>query len=228
MTPQRLSKRRAAVGTAAGVVVVLGAAVMFLDPLEQKPLLSDGFEGQGAAGTPVDPCAHPLVAPAGWELKEKSWRAAFSSPNGLLKPTYPNGLGTPVPIPGSEFRKGQIVSIPFVALPETTVDMTWDGVQAQPNYPPRPADLMFVGISPCRADLRTDPRCSRAAGMDSLFYTTRQASGAACRLTAGGSYFLNFVMANPSDGLEPGEHTCSTTAPNSVNGCDVQMRHTAY
>jgi hypothetical protein len=198
-----------------------------------EPIFADGFESREAGG--ADPCDHPLVAPEGWVRKSASWGHVFSAPNGSALATYPNSVGSPVPVPGFEvwrsrgpthFLKGQIVAIPFVALPDTTVEMTWDTAQANQPYgygAPRPANSMFVGVSQCPWDVRVDPRCSRASGQDTLVYTTEDA-GSACRVEAGQTYYINVVMANPTNGLTPGEHSCSA-ATNSVNGCDVQMRH---
>lgn len=202
-------------------------------PANGESIFGDGFE----VPVPIDHCDHPLVSPEGFALKTKSWVDAFSTP-GTTNAVYPNSVGSPVPVPGYEwfrryqsgqyqfYTKGQIVAIPFVALPETTVDMTWDTAQAGPNYgTPRPADAMFVGISPCAWDLRSDPKCSRMSGLDSLFYTTREGSGSVCKLDPGGTYYINVVMADPQNSLLP---TCSTSSPNSADGCDVQMRHTGY
>jgi hypothetical protein len=207
-------------------------------------IFADGFETPGAAGPPVvdpptDPCDHPLVAPGGWVRKTVAWEHVFSAPNRIAVATYPNSVGSPVPVPGFEvwaarqqsakyFLKGQIVAIPITPLPDTAVEMTWDGAQANQLYGygfPRPALSMFVGVSACPHDVRIDPLCSRASGQDTLVYSTRRGDGSACRVEAGATYYINIIMANPRDGLTPGEHTCSA-ATNSVFGCDVQMRHT--
>jgi hypothetical protein len=230
----RIQRRR---GGALGIVtvaVVTAAAVVLLPELA-GPLFSDGFEGQGQAGAPIDPCADPLVAPAGWDLKLKPWNVAFSGPTGTPKATYPNSVGNPVPLPGWEFypstkyRKGQIVAIPFTAKPDQTVDLTWDPAQSQYGYTqPRPAVSMFIGISRCRWDLRLVPGCSMVAGDGSLFYTTRRPAGPACALEPG-PYFLNVAMADPTNGPPaPNSHTCSDSAVNSAEGCDVQIRATGY
>jgi hypothetical protein len=200
-------------------------------------IFADGFE-EGEPGGPVDPCLDPLVMPAGWLLKQKTWVAAFSNPSGTPQATYPNSVGFPVPVPGYEqwhrsgnhkyYLKGQIVAIGFVAEAGTTVDITWDGAQSGPNYTmPRPARMMHFTLSVCPWDVRPTVLCSLTAGAGSLFHSTRtDITGSFCPLIAGNTYYLNAVMADPNDGLTPGEHTCSDTAPNSANGCDVQMRHT--
>lgn len=204
-------------------------------PVHASPIFADGFES-GEPGQPIDPCL-ATAPPAGWVLKSKSWQAAFSAPNGSATAEYPNSVGSPVPIPGFEvwrptgsryYLKGQILAIGFVATAETTVEMTWDVAQANQPYGyglPRPAFAMAVKVSQCPWDVTPDPRCLRVSGLDTLVYSTREASGSACRIKAGQQYFINVVMADPRNGLQAGEHTCHDT-PRSAAGCDVQMRHT--
>lgn len=192
-----------------------------------EPIFAHGFEEPGAGG--ADPCDDPLATPEGWVLKTKSWELAFTTPGTRPFSVYPNSSGFPVPVPGYEqypgnkYRKGEIVSIPFVALPETSVRMTWDTAQSGPNYrQPRPAYGLFVGVSACPWDVRPTLSCSRMSGLDTLVYSTVEAASGACQLIAGQTYYITVVMADPRDGLEPDEHTCQDV-PNSQDGCDVQM-----
>lgn len=178
----------------------------------------------------------PLFQPASLAAVTKEWDLAFKSPNSTQLPVYPNSPGAPVPVGAS---KGSYTAIRFTARANTTVDMTWDTAQAQLGYSnPRPADSMFISISPCAGDLRApnsasgDPwlqgGCRISAGAGSMFYTTLtnyQSSDFLCRLEAGQVYYINVSPIEPNDGLTPGEHTCSNTAANSATGCDVQMRH---
>lgn len=233
------SRRRQQTAGVAAVAVVIVAAALFVD--ESPTIFTDRFEGegQGAPVPPVDPCVDPMVKPAGWELRTKSWQAAFSGPTGVPKATYPNSVGQPAPVPGyaqylsaTNFlwhTKGEIVAIPFVPLPNQTVDMTWDRAQAQFGYTaPRPADSMAIVISPCKWDLRVVPGCGLVAGDGSLFQTTRRPAGPACPLEAGREYFINVAMVDPTNGTPlPSNHTCSDV-PNSAFGCDVQVRSTGY
>lgn len=233
------------IGVVVTLLSVLGAlalVVLVLDPRVARAqgadrIFADGFETVEVGG--ADPCVHPLVMPAGWALESKSWVAAFSNPSGTPQATYPNSVGFPVPVPGykqwhrsgfhSYYLKGQIVAIGFVAQPNQSVDITWDTAQSGPSYTmPRPADMMFVGVDPCPWSVKPTVLCSVTAGAGSLFHTTKTNSGGGCPLIAGATYYLNIVMADPTDGLTPGEHTCSVTAANSANGCDVQMRHSGY
>lgn len=201
-------------------------------------IFSNGFE------PPVDFCEHPMVKPDGWVLKTKTWAEAFSTPGFPNSATYPNSVGSPVPVPGYEsfrrlqqgqfefYKKGQIVAIPFVPLPDVSVSMTWDTAQSGPNYTtPRPAYSMFIGISPCKWDTRNDPFntvCWRSSGLDSLFYSSQLPfPPSVCPVNAGEEYFLNVMMADPITGPDPSTHSCQDAQNNfTYNGCDVQMRHT--
>jgi hypothetical protein len=222
------------------LLLVIATALALMPEARAERIFADGFE-EGEPGGPVDPCAG-LIAPAGWVLELKSWDAAFSSPaagtvQGAPFATYPNSVGNPVPVPGYRFYsrsgnhkfylKGQIVAIPFVPPPNLSVTMTWDQAQSGPFYTqPRPARMMFVGISPYPHDLCPRENCSVTGGAGSLHYTTETSNtGLACPLNAGQTYYINVAMADPTDGLQPQEHTCSDTAANSANGCDVQMVH---
>lgn len=170
----------------------------------------------------------------------KTFVQAFSPPDGDPTASYPNSVGFPVPIGAN---KGSYLTVPFVAQPNTVVDMTWDTAQAngfQGYSSPRPADAMFVGISPCPGDLRPTDHfsediflrngCRRVTGLDSMFYSTTSGTVnpySICKLEAGKTYYINIAPVNPNQSSGPNStYTCSTTAPNSANGCDVQIRHT--
>jgi hypothetical protein len=181
----------------------------------------------------------PAFRPAGYTEILKTWPVAFKSPNPNVTttPVYPTSPGSPVPVGAT---KGTYTAIQFTSLANMTVDMTWDTAQAQLGYPsPRPADSMFISISPCAGDLRAPnsasgdpwlkPGCRQVSGAGSMFYTTRSqynSNDVLCKIEPGQVYYINISPVDPGDGLTPGEHTCSTSAPNSASGCDVQMRHT--
>lgn len=218
------------------LLVLVGLTIFACELRAQDRIFASGFE-EGAPGGEIDPCLDPLVMPAGFALKAKTWVDAFSRPGGTPAAQYPNSVGNPVPVPGYEwfrrlqvgqyqfYTKGQFVAIGFVAQANTTVDLTWDTAQSGPNYStPRPADSMFVGVSACPWDARPTLLCSRTSGLDSLFLTSKFGESA-CPLIAGQTYYINVLMADPSNGFAD---TCSTTASNSAEGCDVQMRHSGY
>lgn len=199
-------------------------------------IFANGFEEDAAGGGEIS-CTDPSVVPAGFALKSKTWTDAFSMP-GTSSNVFPNSAGTPVPVPGYEwfrryqqgqyqfYTKGQFISIGFVMEANLDISMTWDTAQSGPNYgTPRPADSMFIGISPCPWDQRVFAGCTRISGLDSLFGSSKPGVNPAfvCPLLAGVTYYLNVLMHDP---LNDFAHTCSTSAANSANGCDVQMRHT--
>jgi hypothetical protein len=133
--------------------------------------------------------------------------------------------------------KGTYTVVPFTPTAGLTVDLSWDGVQANSNYGyriPRPADSMFIGISNCPGDFRAPDAnsqveflqngCRRIGGGASLFYSTRPgppSNEAVCRLKPNELYYINVAAINPVDGIFPGEHTCNDAAINSLTGCDI-------
>lgn len=214
---------------AASAILLLGSAF----PAAAQTVFFDGFEEPVA-----DPCAHPLIAPAGWETQSKTWVDNWSSPDGWPRASYPNSVGFPVPIGAN---KNKITVVNFVPLANQTIDISWDGVQSnlEQGYYPRPALSMFISISLCPGDVRppdsqsADPllhqSCRTGGGGGSLFFSTQPGSGDfACRLEAGRMYFMNIAPIDPSDGLQPGEHTCDDSSAYSEQGCDVQAIHRGY
>lgn len=175
---------------------------------------------------------HPLVEPPGLTRTDKTWVAAWSAPNGTQTAVYPNSIGSAVPV-GAE--KGRYTVIPFVPTSGLTVNIFYDPAQTNSSIGytvARPAQAMFMSISPCPGDLRpvndssSDPfersTCRLFANTGSLFYTTGT-STSLCRLVAGTQYYLNVAAIDTSDGLQSGENSCG----NTLSGCDVQAIHRA-
>jgi hypothetical protein len=200
-------------------------------------IFGDGFEQAEEEGPPVFSCDHPDVRPSWMTGTVKTWAKLFMPRDGSPVPTYPNGLGFPIPLGASKsaWEAGW-----FVALEDQTTTLFWEPAQAKPNegyYMARPAKGMFVSISPCEGDLRpssfvaTDflaPGCRRYANTGSITTTTKQPASTFgyCALVAGQKYYLNVSPVNPNDGLTPGEHSCQNTA-GSLNGCDAQAKQSA-
>lgn len=172
----------------------------------------------------------PLIAPNSLTKVTKTWTQAWSSPNGKYVPTYPDGIGYPVPI-GAE-KNGYTV-IPFTPNANQSVKIFFDGAQpssATGYNPARTAMAMLITISPCQGDLRyprsasldpfEKPACRIFANTGSLYFTTISGS-AACTLEAGKTYYMNVAAIDTSDGLQAGENTCGS----SYSGCDVQATH---
>jgi len=226
--PQRARTCLARVGLA---TLLLGSTL----PAAAQVVFVDGFEPAQAGA-----CADPLIAPAGWDTQSSTWSDAWSAADGSQPSTYPNSGGIPVPIGAN---KNKIKVINFVPLANQTVDISWDRVQANPeqNYYARPANLMFISISPCPGDVRAplssspDPflrnGCRQIAGGGSMFFTTQPGNydpDIVCTLQAGTMYFMNIAPIDPSDGLTLGEHTCDDSSAYTDQGCEVQAVHRGY
>lgn len=241
--PVKRTARNVGVGLVLGAIVVgtgIGVREQMQAPPEPVPLeapakaldatiMRDGFEGEGqGAPVPPDPCSGPLVKPAGFSAVPRTWAQCFTPRDGSPVPTYPNGLGFPVPIGAN---KGEYTLCAFDALPNTVTNMVFDSAQANPGQgygTARPAYSMFLSISACPGDFRMlHPGCWRLTNEGTLITSTRGvASTSACPLEAGKRYYLLAAPVNPADGLVPGENTCREV-DSSAHGCDVQARQTA-
>lgn len=191
----------------------------------------DSFEGAGEQGAPIPkPKACP-APPAGFSRVEKTWSQLWAwgypcSRMGLCErrqKLYPAGQSYPAPI-GAE--KGTYTVVPFVPV-EGVVQLYWDQVQSRGDigYSQRPADLMLGAVSRCDGDVEAKamgPNCSLLGNAGALTWSTRGEQNA-CRVTAGETYYLHLMAADPTDGLTPGEHTCTGLKP-SLTGCDVGAR----
>lgn len=197
---------------------------------------------QSEGGTGGCAISHPLIQPSNMTGVNKTWEQAFGTPwnctTGCTVPPqgYPQSWSFGMPIGAN---KNGYTAISIDPGPNVTVGMFWDAAQANSAIgynPPRPAESMFVTISPCAGDLRvptdgsTDPflrlnSCRVFLNTGSLFYSTVAGSSASvCRLTAGTRYYINVSPVDPSTGTDNvlDGHTCGSI---SAPGCDVQMRH---
>ena len=201
-------------------------------------------EAVGGGGGPVgdDDCnltsSTPGIQPSGWARTDTTWVQLFTPRDGSPVPAYPSSNGFPVPIGAT---RGSYTAASFTANANQTVNMFWDGAQANPNegyFTARPANGMFISISPCAGDLRPANMdaggflaagCRKFANTGTLVFSTSPSLGSsnsnACKLEAGKQYYINVLPADPNDGLTPGEHSCSETQSSAL-GCDVQSRST--
>lgn len=197
---------------------------------------------QSGGGTGACTATGPLIQPSNMTRIDKTWEQAFGTPwncstNCTAPPQgYPQSWSFGMPI-GS--NKNSYTAIAIDPGPNVTVGMFWDPAQANSSVgynPPRPAESMYVTISPCAGDLRLPNNstgdnfertsCRVFLNTGSLFYSTVPGSVASvCRLTAGTRYYINVSPVDPStaefDGILDG-HTCGS---GSASGCEVQMRH---
>ena len=203
-----------------------------------QSIFSDGFEGP----SPVIGCeaGGPLIAPPGYEKITRNWGVVWSSPLCPNCQVYPDS-GALSNLPFPRIDKDQVVAIPFTALPDLTIRINWT-TPVQPNggigYPrARVATAIFISISPCKWDVRpptssTDPDqflrggCRKFSSGTIITYTTKpiqvESTGSVCRIQSGQTYYLNMIMADPSDGLDEEENTCVDP---TIVGCEVQGSH---
>ena len=237
-----------------GAIVVLGIFIVTLsaylwitdtDPdffvrdakAQQPGLFVDGFESP-----PLSYCesiaADPQLQPEDWRAVDKAWDFAWRTPNGLGgKPVYPYSGGHLVPV-GAR-RDTYTVIGPFFPVAGQVVKVDW--VVAQGNSAigyrqPRPADYMHFAISPCPGDLRRADTassdgflqvgCRRGGQEGSITFHAldRPSDFQSCQLIAGEAYYMTVVAANPEDGLQDKENTCSPV-PSTLSGCDVNASH---
>lgn len=179
----------------------------------------------------------PQLQPAGWNRVNKTWVANWSAKNNSAVAIYPESASSVVAF-GAEKGAYSVVG-PFTANPNQTIRIYWETAQANNGYGynnPRPAESMWIGISPCPGDFRTtdnlsaDPfrrgGCRKHANSDTLIFssTAFETNETSCHVEPGQQYYMNVIAADPENGLTAGEHTC-TAVPNSANGCDVQGNH---
>src|SRR5687768_15129036 len=124
-----------------GMAIVLGAILAAPLSAGASRVFFDGVEALPAS------CSSPMVMPEGWVVRRSAWDVAWSYPDVSPTPTFPNSPGYPVPI-GAEL--GELHTIAFVMTHDLIIDMTWDIAQNNPTrgYTARPADSMFVALSP--------------------------------------------------------------------------------
>lgn len=208
----------------AAAAVVIGAGVIF----------SDGFEKPAEPGAPPPPVvvvAPPAdgcpLPPASFGAITKDWSQLFALPTESKKPRYALGQSYPTPIPF--VGRSQYTVTPFVPPANHFVNLYFDQAQARAGVygKARPADAMFLTISPCPGDFRPPdwssadrfltPSCRIFENSGSLVWSTSAIFGG-CVLEPGKTYYLNVIAANPEGGIEPGESSCAATAP---DGCDV-------
>lgn len=212
-----------------------GASVASTQVVAVTAAETGGGNSGGGVGVNCDITSNdPNFNPSNFQKVEKQWVQAFSAPDGSPQAIYPGGVSFPTPVGA---QKGTYTAIPFTPVAGQSVNMYFDQVQPRPQdgyANPRPAEGMFVAISPCAGDLRVwspgnadqflRPGCRKFEGTASIVWTTlpiyAQSDDTICKLNAGQTYYLHFLPANPQGGLQTGEHSCEAAA-NSINGCDV-------
>lgn len=186
---------------------------------------------EGGGGGPVPNCtitsSDPLFQPSSFVSHVLDWEEVFygnSFPvikSGGLAPVGSFTFRSPSQPSGIPIA-GNYISVPFVPAAGTNYKVEWYRAQAitARNYRiARPADSVYVTISPCAGDFRlrsfavpnTDalhPNCRTHTQDGTLFYGTT-GGAAQCALQPGQTYFLNIIFADPGGGLSPVENTCA-------------------
>lgn len=184
-------------------------------------------QGQGPITGP-DSCdiasTDPNFQNPGFVRHNLTWAAAFYDQtfpdisNGGLSPVGSFTFGNP----GLAIT-GQYLSIEFTPPAGGAHRLDWNRsqrVDSRGYLTNRPADAVYVTISPCAGDFRTpnysvpntNPHSDdcRAYGPDGqLFFG---AASNQCRLEANRKYYVNIVFGNPFGPLSPTTNTCANGA----------------
>lgn len=183
----------------------------------QRSVQVDVVQPAGPVGCSV---TSPYIAPAGWNNSGLTWQQVGGNA------TYPpNGATRSLALGAKSY-----ISLPFtpqagakleVALAEAqgTAVHQWEG--------------MFIGISECAADFRfgqsspppSDPTLSslcrrtvQAGAQNVPLFETSGAQNGRCQLTAGRTYYLNFIQVGSEFALGAGLSDCPS------NQCQIQIK----
>lgn len=178
----------------------------------------------------------PLVKPSVLTMNERTWPKAF------YDNAYPSTGAALAPVGSFTLKTagntgpsiaGKYITVPFT--PSTGVyKMNW--LQAQPIHEngysySRVANSVYVTISTCKGDFRladaasSDPllksACRKLSGSTSMFYSGTTFGSTSCAVEVGKQYYLNFLFADPRDGLTATEDTCA----GGEDKCEVNFQH---
>ena len=177
-----------------------------------------------------------FVQPDGFNGHMVTWEQLLSGasfPNGkpYLSPTGSYTLRNLSPQNQGPVMSSRFFSTEIIPQPNKNYKLSWVNVQRQVSVPgytsARGAHNVFISISRCAGDLRpreassTDPSlksCRAFSPSSQLTFGTTGATGQ-CPLEAGVKYYITFAFVDPSDGLDPTEHTCIPAA----GRCEVNL-----
>ncbi len=169
--------------------------------------------------------ADPSIQPANFTRYVRSWNQVFQVgdfPNapGYLVPIGSFTVNNSLPGPSSA---GMYISVPFTPQANRTYTLRFYPAQAifaaGYNGDQTRRGTSFVSASRCAGDLRapdigsSDPdlRLCRSMVNNGPFVFTTTGNAGVCQLQAGQTYWLNFMMVNPTGGLSNTTHTCLFT-----------------
>ena len=195
--------------------------------------VSTNAGGGGGGGTPLG-CENKNTAEQAGFVRStlRTWEqfggGAFPNFTYYLSQAH-NGFG----LVYLSATRNQYTSIEFTTPNEswTGNSFQWALSQLGTNSPSAPSlNSAYVTISRCPGDfrfnidpleeatdsqkckgLRWDPNTNQMKPYSSIFYTEDGVSGTTCGLAPGTKYYLNYINADPSDGIQSGEHTCGGT-----------------
>jgi len=181
----------------------------------------------GGGGTTPPGCSlppDPMIAPAGFTRYTMSWAQVFGHPNypdfNVASPIGSYTVHRSVPGPSST---AMYITIPIVPLPNQLVTLRHYTAQYVFGAPPghqapwyggdqSRAGLAFVSLSPCAGDVRAPnpsspdqwlSKCrSSGIGEGPFLFAAGGTSSSVCRVNAGQTYWLTYMMADPANNPE--------------------------
>lgn len=185
------------------------------------------FNVSAPIGPNPDACslpAHPNIQPAGFTRHVRTWsqlfqRGAFPDAPGYAVPIGSFTVNNSLPGPTSA---GMYITVPIV--PQQGANYRFDVIPAQAvfaagyNGSPNRRGTSFYSISRCAGDLRapdpgsSDPDLKSCRGMvreGSIYFNAANVPNS-CSLQAGETYWINFMMVDPTGTLSNTSHTCES------------------
>lgn len=185
---------------------------------------------------------HPLIRPQGFTRHVLSWNdlfrlGPFPAAPGFLMPVGSFTITRTIPAVSSA---AMYITVPIVPEAGKTYIFNHGTAQANAQYPGGPfrAGGNFMSISPCAGDLRAhvpgspDMLLSACRADAPIFetswrFTTSTSSSApACRLVAGRTYWLNFMMIDPATLVNPATGAIDLTQETCDQGdqCETMIQ----
>lgn len=203
----------------------------------QDAIFRDGFESPVVDEISCFTSDDPLNLPVGYRQYIQTWGKTF------YNYTYPSSGFALAPVGSFSLRSGRGDNGPSIAgryistriVPINGVYM-FNWLQTQPiyeneYYQARVAKWVYVTISPCPGDFRLpnnlseDPylrtACRKISGSTSMYYSPTETGYNVCNTASGVEHYINWLFADPRDGLDPDEHSCL----GGVDECEVNVRH---
>jgi hypothetical protein len=191
------------------------------------------FMVEAPIGPNPDACtlpSDPGINQTGFARRVLSWNDIFGSG------PFPN-YTTPSPVGSYTIGRtlngplsaGMYITVPFTAQANRVTELRHYTAQYQVNSPPghsgpwyigdaSRAGRIFVSVSPCAGDVRqynpSSPdqflsKCRANPLVEGPLFFSTGSSASLCRLQAGETYWITWMMADPAGGLTTSENTCT-------------------